>query len=101
MIDAPYIEVQQAQTPDCGPLEKYLADYKARFGETPFWSGVSTDQKTRTIFLVNPNSGTWTVAIARIVDGSTIACTAAGGTDFMPIPTERHMRAPNKQADGT
>jgi len=100
MMDAPYIEVQQAQPPDCGPLEKYLADYKARFGESPFWSGLSQDQKTRTIFLVNPNAGTWTVAIARIVEGTVIACTAAGGTDFMPIPTETHMK-PGKQADGT
>lgn len=98
-MDVPYIEVQQAQ-PDCGPLEKYLADYKARFGETPFWSGISQDKKTRTIFLVNPNAGTWTVAIARFVDGVQIVCTAAGGTDFMPIPTERQMK-PGKQADGT
>ena len=99
-ILAAYITIQAPPQPDCGPLPKYLEDYKRRFGETPFWSGVSTDSKTRTIFLVNPSSGTWTVAIARIVNGQQIVCTAAGGTDFMPIPTERSM-APSKQADGT
>ena len=102
MLDAPYIEVQQSQTPDCGPLDKYLADYHSRFGERPFWAGLSEDGKSRTIFLVNPSSGTWTVAIARIVDGALFACTAAGGTDFMPIPTQRQLdKKPEKDADGT
>jgi hypothetical protein len=100
-VFAAYITVQAPQQPDCGPLTEYLAGYQQKYGERPFWAGISDDGKSRTIVLVNPVTGTWTISIARVVNGDQFVCTAASGKDFSPIPTERVLRGTEKQADGT
>lgn len=95
-ILAAYITAQ-AQQPVCLPVEVFVQGFRNRFGELPLWRGISDDGKEVIMVLVNPVSGTYTVAVVN-TDG--IACIRANGTDFLPIPTDEKL-IPGRQADGT
>ena len=95
MLDL-YIEAQ-AQQPVCLPVETFVQGFRARFGEMPLWRGISDDGKEVIMVLVNPVTGTYTVAV---VNTEGLACIRANGTDFLPIPTDDKL-IPGRQANGT
>jgi hypothetical protein len=86
---AAYITAQAPQPPDCLPIGLYLSKYKAQFGESPLWRGITEDGKAIILQLYNPRTGTWTIALMK-PDG--VACSILSGKQTIPAPSPNDFK---------
>lgn len=83
LLTSPALAQQQAPPP-CGPTDKMERNLAAKFGETPFMAGLSSDRSPILMF-ANPKTGTWSVTLRL---PNRISCIVQSGEGYTALEPE-------------